>query len=271
MTETASAPPSPDAILRITGLHKRYGKFTAVDHIDLEAPRGQVFGILGPNGAGKTTTLRMITGLIKPTGGDVIIDGHAMSTDPLGAKAITGFIPDRPYVYDKLTAFEYLRFVAGLYRMDKAKAAERMLMLLGLFELTEWGDSLIEGFSHGMKQRLVFAGALLPTPRLLVVDEPMVGLDPKGHRLIKDLFVKLTRDEGMTILLSTHTLEVAEEVCDQLAIVNHGRVIARGTLSELRVTSGEGEGSLEEVFLALTKQEEEERAEAVAHRFGQSD
>jgi ABC-2 type transport system ATP-binding protein len=144
-----------------------------------------------------------------------------------------------------------------------------MLELLALFELAEWGDSLIEGFSHGMKQRLVFAGALLPRPKLLVVDEPMVGLDPKGHRLIKNLFVKLTKEEGMTILLSTHTLEVAEEVCDQIAIVNHGRIIARGTLSELRITSGEDQGSLEEVFLAITEQQEQERAEAVARRFGQ--
>ncbi|MEC9441341.1 MAG: ABC transporter ATP-binding protein [Myxococcota bacterium] len=256
-------------ILTIQGLRKLYGKFTAVEQVDLDVTPGQVFGILGPNGAGKTTSLRMITGLIKPTAGEIVIDGHPMSTSPLEAKRVTGFIPDRPYVYDKLTAFEYLRFIAGLYGMDKAKAAERMLELLALFELAEWGDSLIEGFSHGMKQRLVFAGALLPRPKLLVVDEPMVGLDPKGHRLIKNLFVKLTKEEGMTILLSTHTLEVAEEVCDQIAIVNHGRIIARGTLSELRITSGEDQGSLEEVFLAITEQQEQERAEAVARRFGQ--
>lgn len=273
MTTQSNEAPSAnsDAILTIRGLNKQYGKFTAVRHIDLDVPPGQVFGILGPNGAGKTTTLRMITGLIEPTGGEITIDGHAMSTDPLGAKAITGFIPDRPYVYDKLTAFEYLQFIAGLYSMKRKDAGVRMKELLALFHLAEWGDSLIESFSHGMKQRLVFAGALLPRPKLLVVDEPMVGLDPKGHRLIKGLFTSLTKEEGMTILLSTHTLEVAEEVCDQIAIVNHGKIIARGTLNELRMTSGEDHGSLEQVFLRLTEEREEERAARVAERFGNAD
>lgn len=271
-TQSTDAPrATSDAILTIQGLNKQYGKFTAVRHIDLDVPPGQVFGILGPNGAGKTTTLRMITGLIEPTAGEITIDGHAMSKDPLGAKAITGFIPDRPYVYDKLTAFEYLQFIAGLYSMKRKDAGVRMKELLSLFHLAEWGDSLIESFSHGMKQRLVFAGALLPRPKLLVVDEPMVGLDPKGHRLIKGLFTSLTKEEGMTILLSTHTLEVAEEVCDQIAIVNHGKIIARGTLNELRMTSGEDQGSLEQVFLRLTEEREEERAARVAERFGNSD
>ena len=271
-TQSTDAPrATSDAILTIQGLNKQYGKFTAVRHIDLDVPPGQVFGILGPNGAGKTTTLRMITGLIEPTAGEITIDGHAMSKDPLGAKAITGFIPDRPYVYDKLTAFEYLQFIAGLYSMKRKDAGVRMKELLSLFHLAEWGDSLIESFSHGMKQRLVFAGALLPRPKLLVVDEPMVGLDPKGHRLIKGLFTSLTKEEGMTILLSTHTLEVAEEVCDQIAIVNHGKIIARGTLNELRMTSGEDQGSLEQVFLRLTEEREEERAARVAERFGNAD
>lgn len=259
-----------DFILEIEGLHKRYGKFTAVNQIDLQVPYGQVFGILGPNGAGKTTTLRMITGLIQPTGGKVVIDGHDLEKQSVQAKSITGFIPDRPYVYDKLTAFEYMRFIAGLYKLDRKVAAERIGQLLNEFGLFEWGDSLIEGFSHGMKQRMVFAGALLPKPKLLIVDEPMVGLDPKGHRLIKELFVRLTQ-EGMTILLSTHTLEVAEEVCAQLAIINHGRIVARGTLAELRIESGESEGTLEEVFLRITEENEQERAERVASRFGRGE
>ena len=257
-----------DSIVVLSKLHKAYGQFTAVDHIDLEVPAGTVFGVLGPNGAGKTTTLRMITGLIRPSAGQIVLDGYDLEQDPVSAKAITGFIPDRPYVYDKLTAFEYLRFIGGLYRMSGKALSARMGELLGLFGLSEWGDSLIESFSHGMKQRLVFAGALLPRPRLLVVDEPMVGLDPKGHRLIKDLFTSLTREEGMTILLSTHTLEVAEEVCDEIAIINHGRIIARGTLSELQMESGEDEGTLERIFLRLTQESEEERAAAVAERFG---
>ncbi len=258
-------------IVSMRGLTKKYGKFMAVDHIDLDVPRGQVFGVLGPNGAGKTTTLRMLTGLLVPTGGTIMIDGHSMADEPVKAKQITGFIPDRPYVYDKLTAFEFLNFVAGLYSMEGAAVARRIRELLELFALGEWADSLIESFSHGMKQRLTFAGALLPEPKLLVVDEPMVGLDPKGHRLIKNLFKTLTERDGMTILLSTHTLEVAQEVCTQIAIINHGRIIARGNLDELRIEAGENDGSLEEVFLRLTEEREEERAAAVAERFGYTD
>ncbi len=268
MTEAPSHTQADSSIVRLEQLVKMYGDFTAVDHIELDVPYGQVFGVLGPNGAGKTTTLRMITGLLKPTSGRITIDGHDMEAESVEAKKVTGFIPDRPYVYDKLTAFEYLRFIGGLYQMPAARIAGRMREMLDLFELNEWGDSLIESFSHGMKQRLVFAGALLPNPRLLVVDEPMVGLDPKGHRLVKNLFKELAHDHGMTVLLSTHTLEVAEEVCDQIVIVNHGNIIARGTLSELRVESGEDDGTLEQVFLRLTEESKEERASAVAERFG---
>lgn len=270
MMSKATNPASNNAesIVVLSGLQKKYGKFTAVNSISLEVPYGVVYGVLGPNGAGKTTTLRMITGLLRPTGGSIVIDGHDMAKNDLEAKRITGFIPDRPYVYDKLTAFEYLRFVAGLYAIPAELAAKRIPELLHMFQLTEWADGLIESFSHGMKQRIVFAGALLPNPKLLVVDEPMVGLDPNGHRLIKELFRTLADEHNMTILLSTHTLEVAEQVCDKIAIINHGRIIARGTLQELRIESGEDNGSLEEVFLKLTEEREEQRREAVAERFG---
>ncbi len=245
-----------------------YGDFTAVDHIDLTVPVGQVFGVLGPNGAGKTTTLRMITGLIQPSGGSISINGFDLAQETVDAKKVTGFIPDRPYVYDKLTAFEYLRFIGGLYDMTHKDIADRIDELLTLFELREWSDSLIESFSHGMKQRLVFSGALLPRPRLLVIDEPMVGLDPKGHHLIKTLFRTLVEEEEMSILLSTHTLEVAEEVCDQIVIINHGRIVARGTMGELRLESEQSDGTLEQVFLRLTEESEIERDESVARRFG---
>ncbi len=268
VTTKSEGADSDEFIVQLRRLHKKYGDFTAVDHLDLDVPYGQVFGVLGPNGAGKTTTLRMITGLLKPTSGSITIDGFEMAEDSVAAKSVTGFIPDRPYVYDKLTAFEYLQFIGGLYQMPSKRIAERMREMLELFELREWGDSLIESFSHGMKQRLVFAGALLPKPRLLVVDEPMVGLDPKGHRLIKNLFKELAHEIGMTVLLSTHTLEVAEEVCDKIVIINHGNIIARGTLNELRMESGEDDGSLEQVFLRLTEESKEERAQAVAERFG---
>jgi ABC-2 type transport system ATP-binding protein len=257
-----------DGIVVLTNLTKKYGAFTAVDGIDLSVPYGQVFGVLGPNGAGKTTTLRMITGLLQPTDGSITVDGHSMADEPVRAKSVTGFIPDRPYVYDKLTAYEYLQFIGGLYQLTHARLARRIRELLDLFELAEWADSLIESFSHGMKQRLVFAGALLPEPRVLVVDEPMVGLDPKGHRLIKNLFRQLTERDNMTILLSTHTLEVAEEVCTQIAIINHGQIIARGSLDELREEANESHGSLEQVFLRLTEESKAERDAAVADRFG---
>jgi ABC-2 type transport system ATP-binding protein len=256
-----------EPLVVVRGLHKMYGDFVAVDHIDLEIPPGQVFGVLGPNGAGKTTTLRMITGLILPTSGQVQIAGFDLTTQTVDAKKVTGFIPDRPYVYDKLTAFEYLRFIGGLYGMNRTDIADRIDELLTLFGLREWSSSLIESFSHGMKQRLVFAGALLPRPRFLVIDEPMVGLDPRGHHLIKALFRQLA-NEGMSILLSTHTLEVAEEVCDHIAIINHGRIVARGTLGELRLESGQTDGNLEQVFLRITEESSVERDEAVAERFG---
>lgn len=256
------------ALITVTGLTKKYGDFTAVGGIDLTVPSGQVFGVLGPNGAGKTTTLRMITGLIRPTSGSIVIAGHDLEKDTVAAKKVTGFIPDRPYIYDKLTAFEYLRFIGGLYKLSRADIAARVDELLTLFSLREWSDSLIESFSHGMKQRLTFAGALLPRPKLLVIDEPMVGLDPKGHHLIKTLFRRLVEEEEMSILLSTHTLEVAEEVCDQIVIINHGRIVARGSLGELRLESQQSEGNLEQIFLRLTEESQEERDSAVAARFG---
>lgn len=265
----ASTGPSPEGtIVRVRGLHKKYGDFTAVDHIDLDVPRGEVFGVLGPNGAGKTTTLRMITGLIAPDKGEIVIDGHDLVGDPVAARQVTGFIPDRPYVYDKLTAIEYLRFIGGLYSMKASRVADRIDELLTLFGLREWSDGLIESFSHGMKQRLVFCGALLPEPSVLVVDEPMVGLDPRGHRLIKSLFRELVADKKMSILLSTHTLEVAEEVCDRIVIINHGRIVARGSLGELRLESGHTDGNLEQVFLRITEESQAERDAAVAERFG---
>lgn len=260
-----------DTIVSLRKLRKQYGSFTAVDELNLEVPTGKVFGVLGPNGAGKTTSLKMITGLLEPTSGTIIIDGVDTSVDPTYTKSITGFIPDRPYVYDKLTAFEYLRFIGGLYHMTGAHASKRIGELLELFELSEWADGLIESFSHGMKQRVVFAGALLPEPKVLVVDEPMVGLDPKGHKLVKELFRSLTEKDGMTILLSTHTLEVAEEVCDEIAIVNHGKIVAQGNLNELRTKSGQEGGSLEQVFLKITEESKNERDNAVAQRFGNSE
>ena len=245
------------AMIEVKGLSKRYGKFEAVKGLSFSVRRGEVFGFLGPNGAGKTTTLKMITGLLKPSEGSVFIGGRSMMDEPLVAKGMLGFIPDRPYVYEKLTAVEFMRFVASLHKMEAADVAERVGELLSLFELSQWGGHLIENFSHGMKQRLVVATALLPRPKLLVVDEPMVGLDPKGARLIKSIFRKICSDAGMTVFLSTHTLEVAEELCDRIAIIQGGEIVVLGTLEEIREGVG-GEGSLETMFLKITAGEEGE-------------
>jgi len=241
-------------LIRIEKLHKRYGRLVAVDHIDLEVSAGEVFGFLGPNGAGKTTTMKIMVGLARPTSGRVLVAGHDVHRQPVAAKALIGYIPDRPFIYEKLTGREFLAFVAGLYGQEKDAAGEAH-RLLELFQLAERSEELVETYSHGMRQRLVMAAALLHRPRLLVVDEPMVGLDPRGAELVKSLFRSFAREQGGTVFLSTHTLEVAEQVCDRVAIINHGRLVARGSMAELRRLAGSGEaGGLQEMFLRLTEE-----------------
>ena len=238
-------------MIRLTDLRKRYGSFTAVDGISLEVPRGQLFGFLGPNGAGKTTTLRMIAGILQPTSGTVEVAGHDIQQDPQAAKSRLGFIPDRPYVYEKLTGAEFLRFVAGLYGQGGASVESRMDELLALFELTDWKDQLVEKYSHGMRQKLIISSALVHRPDVIVVDEPMVGLDPKGQSFLKDLFRQFC-DRGGTVLMSTHTLEIAETVCDRIAIIQKGKIVAAGTMAEVRQQTESHGQSLEQVFLKLT-------------------
>jgi len=238
-------------MIELQGLTKRYGKFTAVDRIDLVIPRGELYGLLGPNGAGKTTTMRMIAGILKPTAGRVLIAGIDIDGDPIAAKQRLGFIPDRPFVYDKLTGAEFLRFVAGLYGHSGPEVGRRIDDLLELFELLPWRDELTESYSHGMRQKLIIASALLHRPEVIVVDEPMVGLDPKSARLLKDLLRQFVH-RGGTVLMSTHTLEIAEAMCDRIAIVHAGRIAASGTLTELRAQTASGDASLEELFLKLT-------------------
>ena len=237
-------------MIRLDGLTKRYGDFTAVDGIDLEVARGELFGLLGPNGAGKTTTLRIIAGILQPTAGSVTIGGIQLALQPALAKAKLGFIPDRPFIYEKLTGAEFLRFVAGLYGQSGAVVEHRGAELLALFDLDEWRDELVESYSHGMRQKLIIASAFVHRPEVIVVDEPMVGLDPKAARLLKDLF-RAYVERGNTIVMSTHTLEVAETLCDRVAIVQNGRVAALGTMDELRATS-DADASLEQIFLRLT-------------------
>ncbi len=237
----------------VQDLHKRYGKFEAVRGLSFAVEHGEVFGFLGPNGAGKSTTMRIIAGLIQPTSGQVQVDGYDLARDPIAAKAITSFIPDRPFLYEKLTAFEMLELVGGLHKLPRAQVARRGAALLQRFELEEWADALVETFSHGMKQRLVFATALLPEPRLLIVDEPMVGLDPRGSRLVKAV-LREQCEAGASVFLSTHTMEVAQEVCDRIAILSRGRIAALGTMDQLRSEAGEPGSSLEQIFLQLTEQ-----------------
>ena len=232
-------------------LVKRYGTFTAVDGVSLDVQPGQIHGFLGPNGAGKTTTIRMIAGLLKPTAGRIVVNGHDIASDPEPAKASLGFIPDRPFIYEKLTAGEFLRFHGGLYGVHDGAIGDRVREMLELFELGRWEHELVESFSHGMKQRLVMSAAFLHRPRAVLVDEPMVGLDPRGARLIKDVFRRMSA-QGVAILMSTHTLEVAEEVCDRCSIILKGRIIASGTVPELRALAGGHGDQLTEVFLKLT-------------------
>jgi ABC-2 type transport system ATP-binding protein len=238
-------------MILVQDLVKRYGAFTAVDGVSLEVPKGEIHGFLGPNGAGKTTTIRIIAGLLKPTQGRIVIDGHDLAREPEAAKSALGFIPDRPFLYEKLTAGEFLRFHGGLYGLEAEAVQGRLLEMLDLFELRPWEGELIESFSHGMKQRLVLCAAFLHRPRAILVDEPMVGLDPRGARLIKEVFRAMSR-KGVAILMSTHTLEVAQEMCDRISIIQGGRIIARGTVDELRRLAGGEAELLTPVFLKLT-------------------
>jgi ABC-2 type transport system ATP-binding protein len=238
-------------LIRLVQLTKRYGKFTAVDGIDLVIPTGELFGFLGPNGAGKTTTFRMIAGILQPSSGTVEIGGIDIIRQPLEAKKRLGFIPDRPFVYDKLTGGEFLRFAAALYGQEGPAIERRIDELLEMFELSRWKDELTETYSHGMRQKLIISGALVHRPEVIVVDEPMVGLDPKSARLLKDLFRHFV-DRGGTVLMSTHTLEVAETMCDRIAIVHGGKIAAHGTMAEVREQTSSEDLGLEDLFLKLT-------------------
>ena len=238
-------------MIQLEQLTKKYGTFTAVDALDLEVPSGQLFGFLGPNGAGKTTTLRMIAGILRPTSGRVRIRGIDVVEQPNEAKSVLGYIPDRPFIYEKLTGMEFLRFVAGLYGQQGAQVEHRSRELLGLFDLEDWRDELVESYSHGMRQKLIISGAFVHKPDVIVVDEPMVGLDPKATRTLKDLFREYTR-RGHTIMMSTHTLEVAQNLCDRVAIIRRGKIAAAGTMDELRRHAESGSDALEDIFLRLT-------------------
>jgi len=239
-------------MIQLENLSKFYGQVKAVHSLNLEVRPGEVFGFLGPNGAGKTTTIRVMMGILKPTSGRVVLGEYDVEREPEKAKAITGFIPDRPFLYEKLSGLEFLNFVGGLHRVDPEVLRQRARELLELFELSTWKDELVESYSHGMKQRLVLSAALLHQPRILVVDEPMVGIDPRGAKTLKDLFLSLAK-KGTTVFLSTHSISMAEEICQRVGIIHHGRLIALGTMAELYALARVREGNLESVFLELTR------------------
>ena len=235
---------------------KRFGDKTAVNDLTLHVRAGELLVLLGPNGAGKTTTLKMITGLLRPTTGTIRIVGQDISGDGSGARRDLSYVPDQPYLYEKLTGHEFLEFIIDMYRMDPAEGARRAQGLVRTFEMGDYIHELTENYSHGMKQRLVFAAALLHEPKVLVVDEPMVGLDPKSTRLVKDLLAETAR-RGGAVCVSTHTLTVAEEIADRIAILHHGRLIALGTLAEIQRDRGSA-GCLEDLFLSLTSSAEDD-------------
>ena len=257
-------PPTSPSAIKTAALTKRFGGKAAVRDLDLEIDEGEFFCFLGPNGAGKTTTIKMFTGLLRPSSGHAILGGFDIQRDPIQAKRLLGYIPDHPFLYERLTGREFMRFVAGLYRMPKRTFHERCDGLLETFEILHAGEQLIAGYSHGMRQKLSFASCFLHQPRIVIVDEPWVGLDPKSIRAVKT-FLRRKTGEGLTVFMSTHSLSIAEEVADRVGIIHHGRLLHIGTVAEIKALAAGAEAanpgrgdSLEDVFLELTRQAEEE-------------
>jgi ABC-2 type transport system ATP-binding protein len=241
-------------MIELKSITKKYGNFRAVDNLNLTVEKGELFGFIGPNGAGKTTTIKMIGGILAPSSGTVTVAGIDMQKQPEAAKRKIGFIPDRPYLYEKLTGMEFLRFTADIYGVPDRIFDKRAHENLEMFSLSDWSAELIESYSHGMKQRLIMSAALLHDPQVIIVDEPMVGLDPMAIMLVKDLFQRLAR-EGVTVFMSTHTLAVAEETCDRIGIIHKGHMIASGTTADLQREANVSDADLERIFLNLTSVE----------------
>ena len=242
-------------MIRTHRLTKEFGPKVAVRELDLDIAEGEFFCFLGPNGAGKTTTIKMLTGLMRPSGGRARVGGFDVVEQPLDAKRLLGYVPDHPFLYDRLTGREFMRFVAGLYRMPEDGHDERCDELLEAFEILEVGDQLIESFSHGMRQKLSFASCFLHQPRAVIVDEPWVGLDPRSIRAVKNYLRERTRD-GLTVFMSTHSLAIAEEIADRIGIIHKGRLLHLGTVEEIKALA-DNPGSLEDVFLELTRDVDE--------------
>ena len=244
------------AILEIQNLTKRYGDVVAVNDLTLSVESGELFGFLGPNGAGKTTTIKTVVGLLRPDEGKITIGGYNIVSQPEQAKRLIGYIPDNPYIYDRLTGREFLELVGALYGLDRKTIAERIEVLFELFGIEEWGDEYAAEYSHGMRQKVIMASALIHDPKLIVIDEPMVGLDPQSQRLVKNVLRELIR-RGVAIFMSTHTLSVAEEICTRVGIIYKGNLMKVGTIEQLRADAQMEGKSLEDLFVALTGGERE--------------
>jgi ABC-2 type transport system ATP-binding protein len=240
-------------MIELINLTKKYNDFPAVNGLNLVVEKGEIFGFIGPNGAGKTTTINMMGGVLAPTSGAVMICGINIQKHPKKAKGKIGYIPDRPYIYEKLTGIEFLKFIGDLYGVDEDTFLNRSREKLRLFSLSEWADELIESYSHGMKQKLVMAAALLHDPEVIIIDEPMVGLDPLVITMVKSLFQQLAKD-GVTIFMSTHTLKVAEDICDRIGIIHKGSLVAMGTAEDLKSDIQNKDADLEEIFIKLTEE-----------------
>lgn len=239
-------------MIELTNVTKRYGPKMAVQNLNLLVPAGELFAFLGPNGAGKTTTIKMLCGLLFPTEGTVTVGGFDLRTHGDAARKLISYVPDQPFLYEKLTGREFLQFTCDLYGLDRGYAADRMATVIELFHLDDFVDDLTERYSHGMRQRTVFAAALVHEPRLLIADEPTVGLDPKSIRELKTL-LRQQAESGVTVFLSTHTLDIAQELADRIGIIDHGRMLAYGTMDDLRKLAAR-DGSLEDLFLKITEE-----------------
>jgi ABC-2 type transport system ATP-binding protein len=238
-------------MIKLIHLTKKYGHHTAINNVHLTVNAGEIFGFIGPNGAGKTTTIQIMAGLLLPSSGNVLLSDVSMNDHPVKAKQLVGYIPDRPFIYEKLTGIEYLRFIGDFYHVSESTFHKRSQELLNQFALIDRCNELIEAYSHGMKQRLIMASALLHDPPIIIVDEPMVGLDPVAIKLVRDIFQQRSA-LGTTIFMSTHTLSLAEQICHRVGIIHNGQLIATGTIDELKASAKQGTNDLEDIFFQLT-------------------
>ncbi|MBK7265429.1 MAG: ABC transporter ATP-binding protein [Ignavibacteriales bacterium] len=240
-------------MIQFKDLTKKFGSFTAVNSIDLHIRKGALYGFLGPNGAGKSTTIKMLTGIYSLSGGDIVVDGMSILMEPQKIKMITGYIPDQPYLYDRLTGKEFLFFCGGLFGLDKKSVKLRIEEMIETLKLGDWLNKRTEEYSQGMKQRVTIASAFLHHPRLIILDEPMVGLDPQSAVLVKQ-FLKRKSEEGITVFMSTHSLNVVEEICTDVGIINKGKIIFSGGLDELLSMKNELSHNFETLFIELTSE-----------------